>query len=170
MIHYMIDIETLGQGPESMVLSIAAVKFDQDQVLKSIELYPDLTEQQLQGQKIEVNTLEWWINHKEILSTYLQKHRKNLTFCYYQLAFFLFEKGHQTQIWSKSPRFDLQILENLWKNQPHLWDYRSQGDVRAAEFKLKQKQIPLTRPEQAHNSLSDCLAQVANVQKLLQLS
>ena len=76
MIHYMIDIETLGQGPESMVLSIAAVKFDQDQVLKSIELYPDLTEQQLQGQKIEVNTLEWWINHKEILSTYLQKHEK----------------------------------------------------------------------------------------------
>jgi hypothetical protein len=169
MLHYMIDIETLGQGPESMVLSIAAVKFDQDKVIKSIELYPCLTEQHGQGQKIDIYTLMWWEKNREILSNYLATARKSLNFCYYQLAFFLYEKGDQTQIWTKSPRFDLQILENLWKNHPHLWDYRSQGDVRAAEFKLRQKQIPLVRPEQSHNSLSDCLAQVQNLQKFLQL-
>lgn len=169
MIHYMIDIETLGQGSEAMVLSIAAVKFDEEKVIKTIELYPDLIEQQSRGQRIDIDTLIWWQNNREILSTYLATARKSVNFCFHQLAFFLSDREKDTQIWCKSPRFDLQILENLWKTYPLLWDYRSQGDVRSAEFKLKQKQIPLTRPEQSHNSLSDCLAQVANVQKFLQL-
>ena len=169
MIHYMIDIETLGQRPEAMVLSIAAVKFDEEKVINTIELYPDLTEQHSKGQKIDIDTLIWWQNNREILSTYLATARKSVNFCFHQLAFFLSDRENDTQIWAKSPRFDLQILENLWKNCPVLWDYRSQGDVRMAEFKLKQKEIPLTRPEQAHNSLSDCLAQVSNVQKFLSL-
>ena len=169
MIHYMIDIETLGNGPEAMVLSIAAVKFDEEKVINTIELYPDLTEQHSKGQKIDIDTLQWWMKSPQILQNYLEKPRKSLVCCYHQLAFFLFQKDESTQIWAKSPRFDLQILENLWKNCPVLWDYRSQGDVRMAEFKLKQKQIALTRPEQAHNSLSDCMAQVANVQKFLHI-
>ena len=169
MIHYMIDIETLGKGPNAMVLSIAAVKFDHNEVIKAVEIYPDLDEQQQNYHQIDIDTLLWWMKSKEILSEYLSKHRKNLNFCYHQLAFFLFDRTAETKIWSKSPRFDLQILENLWNNHPHLWDYRSQGDVRMAEFKLQQRNIELKKSDKAHDSLSDCFAQVINVQEFLRI-
>lgn len=163
----MIDIETLGNGPSSMVLSIAAVKFNQVRILDQIELFPDVQEQAIQGQKMDIDTLIWWQKNKEILSDYLTKPRKSLHFCYHQLAYFLADQEPDTLIWAKSPRFDLQILENMWAKYPHIWTYRNQGDVRLVEWSLKNQSINLIQPTKAHNALSDAIAQAQNVQQFL---
>ena len=169
MIQYMIDIETLGSGPQSMVLSIAAVRFDEKSILDTIELYPDLQEQTHQGQKIDIQTLIWWQKNREILAEYLTKPRKSLNFCYHQLAYFLSEKEENTLIWAKSPRFDLQILENLWPKANPLWNHRNQGDVRIAEWKINSLRGYLFQSTKAHDSLADCIAQAKNVSIFLSI-
>lgn len=170
MIHYMIDIETLATGSNSLVLSIALVKFNQSEIIDTIVLYPDLIQQDKRGRKIDINTLSWWLKNSELLKNTIDQKRKSLNFCYHQIQYFLTEKSEQTRLWSKSPSFDLQILNHLFQDWGNpISTFRMEADVRTAEFKLNQNSIPLEKPTNAHEALSDAIAQAKNIQNFLKL-
>lgn len=169
-IHYMIDIETLGTGSDCIVLSIALVKFNETDILDSMVLYPNIYDQEKRGRKIEIDTLSWWMKNEQLLKESLNEKWRTLNFCYHQIQFFLNAKDDQTRIWSKSPSFDLLIINHLFKDwRSPISEFRMEADVRTAELKLKQKSIPIEKPSQAHNPLQDALAQAKNVQNFLKL-
>ena len=59
----MIDIETLGTGPDAVVLSVGAVKFSpynpQEPHAKTL-WKPNIDEQTTAGRSVLESTLEWW--------------------------------------------------------------------------------------------------------------
>lgn len=161
----MIDIETLDTSDESLILSIAAVKFDQYQILDELVLYPDLKQQK--DRKIDIDTLEWWLGHPKKFNRLMNIQRKSIDFVYYQLRCFMHTDDRK--VWSKSPSFDLDILNNYFQKYPPIWKYSQECDVRTAYLKLKQKDMIICDPINPHEALSDAIAQTKNVQTFLKL-
>lgn len=167
--HFMLDIETLGTEKDCLVLSIAVVKFNESEIIDTLELFPDLMEQENKGRKIGIDTLIWWMKNTALLESTLLKQRKSLTFCHFKMINFFHNDLQPKNVWAKSPSFDLEIIKNLFKTTENLWKYSQEADVRTCDLKLKQRDIPLNKPTTAHDPLSDALAQTLNVQKFLTL-
>jgi hypothetical protein len=170
MNHYMIDIETLSTDTNAHVLAIAMVKFTEKEVIKHQVLYPDPEIQHNTGRKIDFDTIKFWLKSPDLLKEIMEKPTKSLSFCSAHLRWFIdLTNYEQNIVWAKSPSFDLMIMRSLFSSPMLPWKFSNERDVRTAYDKLTEKGIELTKPERAHDPLSDALAQVANVQKFLNL-
>ena len=67
--HGMIDLETLGVEPDSVIITLGAVKFDpfsNKEPDNGLYLRCDIEEQsEKYGRSIDDNTLEWWSRQKK---------------------------------------------------------------------------------------------------------
>ena len=127
-IHGMIDLETLGVNPDSVVLTVGAIKFDpfsDTEPHTPLYLRCDIEEQSEKlGRSIDDNTMEWWSKQsKEIQNEAFGDHERvqsdNLT---KQLNKWCVGLDY---IWCQGPTFDFVILQDLYKNigKPTPWNY-----------------------------------------------
>lgn len=148
----MVDIETLSTEPNACILSIGAVRFDEEGLIYC-EFYKNIIPQN--NRHIDVDTVEWWFNYPEAYSE-LKKDRWYLKEALYSLGRFIC-KGDM--VWAKSPSFDLAILKNAYKEYGIVipWDFRNERDVRTAE-KRKVESVGTK-----HNALDDCYTQIKSI-------
>ena len=62
-IHSMIDLETLGTQPDSVIISLGIIKFDPYTDAEPYEgnyLKLDIEEQNTLGRQVDEDTLAWW--------------------------------------------------------------------------------------------------------------
>jgi len=166
----MIDIETLGSGPNSVIVSIGAVMFDikSSGILSYRPSYSsciiDPKEQQSLGMTIDASTVLWWLDQS--------KEAQNATFkgvispfkeTLETLSNFIHTHQPNT-IWANSPSFDLVILRNAYAKAGMLvpWNYSIERDVRTLVSITKTDKVPFTGIQ--HSALDDCLNQIERCQ------
>ena len=119
--HAMIDIETLGTEPASVVLSVGAVKFDP---FTSIEPHNgkhwmlDVDAQTDAGRIVDESTLAWWGKQEQSIQdrAFSDEGRTDIDVFMKDLNGWL--TGCEA-IWCQGPQFDMVILENLFKQFDH---------------------------------------------------
>lgn len=164
-INVMIDLETLGLGPDAMVLSIGAVVFDMQRELGDtfyIEINPETS-----PGKMDVDTVRFWMqqakegNMPPMLGTwdhdnaFAQFYSWLQNKCNYKLADLI--------IWSNGTDFDIPKC----KNPP--WRYNNVRDARTV-FKLCGHLVPkIPRGEGYHNALSDAVWQAEYLTEILKV-
>lgn len=134
--HLMIDIETLGIAPTSVILSIAAVPFTSNGAETDNRFHEliNLDSAIRDSRTIDAHTLAWWLKQPNgasdiILRAYDSK-LSHFDCLAKLLEYVLLLKP--TTIWSRSPCFDITILENAY-NAVRVqvpWHYRTLRDVR----------------------------------------
>lgn len=75
--HVMVDIETLGNKVDSVILSLSAVQFDitTGETTNEFEVHINIDSCILQGRNINQSTLLWWLEQdKEAIDRALGKH------------------------------------------------------------------------------------------------
>ena len=176
----MLDLETLGKKPGSVVLSIGAIVFDinrLDIMAPAITFYRniDLFSSLMVGLKIDPETVDWWRCKDLAAQAAFLKGA-----VYPAQAVADFHSWHvglnpttseelQPRIWAKSPTFDCALWEavcaSVGKEVP--WDFRAPRDVRTLfalagfdEKSMTSKGMGFTQ----HNALDDCSLQIAQVQ------
>ena len=167
MSHVMLDIETLSTRPESVVLTLGAVKFDPwaDEVAMDSGLYLriNVDEQLALGRHVQEETVEWWGKQEESVREEAlgEGDRVSLEDTAAQLNRFLV--GAEC-IWCQGPAFDIVILENLYRQlvKPTPWQFWQIRDSRTlfgvhGDPRVKGR-------AQAHNALADCYYQARAVQ------
>jgi hypothetical protein len=172
----MIDLECLGTGYDSVILSIGAVVFDPyendlEEVLEkrqesgSFSLMferVDLDSCERLGMTIDEDTIKWWSrqNPKAIESAFSSENRKSVEDVLKQL--FVLSR-HCTKFWAKSPQYDMSILEHAAKmakiGVP--WNYYQLRDVRTIEEVTNLE----TKSSNDHDALGDAYNQAMMVQK-----
>ena len=166
--HAMIDIETLGTMPNSVVLTVGAVKFDP---FTNIEPHApklwklDIDEQDAKGRFVDDKTIEWWSKQDAEIQerSFTDEGRvKNLDFMKDMNAWLT---GCDT-IWAQGPQFDMVILENLYRQmkQPLPWNFWQVRDSRTLFSMMPQDPRKAIRTD-AHNALADCYYQAKCVQQ-----
>ena len=164
----MLDIETLSQHPDSVILTIGAVKFDpytEGSLGDALYIRPDVDEQLERGRTYSEDTIEWWGTQpddvrEEALGT---EGRISVEETQRQLNKFLVGANN---IWTQGPVFDICIIENLYRQYgwPIPWNFWQISDSRTL-FKVHGDPRDKNRAS-LHNALEDCVSQAEAVQKI----
>lgn len=127
----MVDIETLGRLPGSVILSIGAVQFGDvgfgESFYRTIDVFDSLTA----GLKIDESTIEWWRTQPESARAVAQDRNamRSLDTALAELGYFV---GSDDFVWAKGPDFDLVLLQSAYTllNKRIPWKYKNARDVR----------------------------------------
>lgn len=167
-IHVSFDLETLGTEPDSLVLSIGAVVFTEDEVLSATAYYPTIESQQVYGARASHSTFLWWLQQSpEARMALVQDERApildELTLLTCHLASF----GTDIQVWGNGSSFDIAILNyHLGKNGVERpWSFWNERCLR--EAKRHYPDVAAVRSEQPHEALADAMAQAQYIQRIL---
>jgi len=164
---FMIDIETLSTKPNSLILTIGAIKFKKNTEfpeLKNMEtFYKRIDKKSCEklGMDIDPRTIEWWKsqNDKTYYEAFENPDRIDIKDALIELSKFL--KGHKN-IWANSPNFDIVILENAYNccNLDIPWKFWNLRDTRTVYDLASIRLHEFSDKEGNHNSLNDCYSQI----------
>ena len=166
--HAMIDLETLGTGPECVVLTIGGVKFNPNALSEPWEEFYyrfDVDEQLEKGRTTQESTLEWWGKQEASVREEALGDGNRTPVLEVLQALNKWCVSANT-IWCQGPAFDMVILENLYRQmkQPLPWNFWQVRDSRTLFSMMPQDPRKAIRTD-AHNALADCYYQAKCVQQ-----
>jgi len=154
----MIDIEGLGTGPDTTILTIAAQQFDplQRDVFGG-NFYARVTLESQEGRSIQQETIDWWATQPNIVreEAFNEQDRVSLEQALRGLHRTVW---HAKRVWAQGPTYDMNILEHAYKslNIALPWRYYQVRDSRTL-FSLCPT---LQKPAASHHALEDCRRQI----------
>lgn len=182
MKHMMVDIETLGTSPESIILEISVILFDLENPLDwtPLTLKLDQGEQSIAGRTTERATLDWWAkiieetreaNFKDSIAmedlVYNRFQGVPAKFAHDNLKRYI--SRVDGYIWCKGAAFDFPIIKSYFTSMglsdPFSENYmfRKQLDLRTLEYCAKLTGFSgqyKVKSETKHLSYNDCLIQI----------
>lgn len=159
----MVDIETLGNSSNSVLLSIGAVMFDIQTGETSEQFRVDIDPESCvkAGLHMDVSTVMWWLSQpKESQGSVVKSGGATLNEALDAFAKFINEHSPDG-IWGNGARFDLGIIENAYHaiGQPTPWPFWTERDVRTlVSFAPDVKKSIVN--DLPHDPISDCLYQI----------
>lgn len=173
--HVMIDTETLGRTPGSVVRSVAAVEFDprtgetgRQKVWKI-----DLADSIRYGFKVEASTLKWWMMQSdEARREFVEGAETPLKDFFEEFMEFLADTDEEKDftLWCLQLDFDVAMLRSMysWYNlnvygcdeEVLPWNFRKVRDVRPYIDALDSAGLLPPKVADRHTPLADCLAQI----------
>jgi len=165
MADLMIDIETVGTGPDACILTIAAQSFDPlGDGYYPLHYYARIDIESQPDRNIEQGTIDWWATQPSEAKdeAFNPSDRIPLLQALEELGRLIWQSK---RIWSQGPTFDMNILEHAYKsfNIPLPWKYYIVRDSRTV-FSLWPG---LPKPPTSHHALEDCRRQINLLQQVI---
>lgn len=125
----MVDIETLGTKPGSLILSIGAVRFDKDGLHKEFYRNVEALSSLMAGFTVDPDTVRFWNNQPFDTRAILFNSPVKIEHVLFHLTDFI---HRDTRVWAKGPDFDLVMLQAAYEKigERIPWSYRNTRDVR----------------------------------------
>lgn len=161
----MIDLEGLGTGPDTTILTIAAQAFDPfgEQDFKQ-QYYARVTLESQENRSIQQGTIDWWATQPAAArdEAFNEQGRIPLDQALDELGKLIW---HSKRIWAQGPTYDMNILEHAYKSygKPIPWQFYAVRDSRTV-FSLWPD---LPKPPTSHHALEDCRRQIVLLQTTL---
>jgi exodeoxyribonuclease VIII len=168
----MVDLETLGTKPNSVILSIGAVTFDPENAKEDFSntFYVSVDPESCQryGLVIDASTVMWWLKQsKEAQESLFKDVTVDLPSALGQFAYWYSRlKG---KVYGNGAAFDNTLLANAYatcnlKTPWAFWDDRCYRTVKANYPKIKADIFEGTK----HDALSDAVHQAKHLYKIAQ--
>jgi len=164
----MLDTETMGTSPDSVILTFGAVMFDpfsDEEPTKPLYLRLEIDEQTAMGRTINPDTLAWWGKQDQAAQdeAFSELDRVSLEDFATQLNRYIVGAD---KIWAQGTTFDICLLENLYRmmGRPIPWEYWKVRDSRTI-LDLGDDSVKKNNAS-AHNSLADSYFQALGVQSI----
>lgn len=162
----MLDLETLATSPDSVILTIGAIKFnpfDRDTDMdQGLYFRINVDEQIALGRKVDEGTVAWWGTQSEEVREEALGEEGRVDLETFTKMLNKFVLGAD-RIWAQGPVFDIVILENLYRQlgKPAPWPYYVIRDSRTLLKALGDTRRPGAL---LHNALADCVSQAEAIQ------
>lgn len=169
----MLDIETLATGPNAVMLTIGAIRFDpfaddtnsyEGDIITMDTFYRRVDPESFTWPEAHIDdgTLEWWSKQspevREEAFTEIDRHDIRAVM---QDLFKWMNQGYHS-VWANGPAFDIVILETINKHieRGNPWKYWQVKDARTV-YGLIEHERPNPR---LHHALWDCWSQIVALQ------
>lgn len=167
----MFDIETLDTASTAVILSIAAVEFDDKNLGRRFHARINIDSCLKHGLTVSGNTIEWWMDQSAEARKIFRSSGLPLDRVLIDLATWL-DWGQVDEVWSNGSDFDFPIIANAFKaigagNPP--WSYFKLRDFRTIK-KMYPKALVKNlehAPVVKHDALEDAIAQALTLQALI---
>jgi len=161
----MIDLEGLGTGPDTTILTIAAQSFDPlSSGYYDQKYYARITLESQENRSIQQGTIDWWATQPAAArnEAFNEEGRIPLDQALDELGKLIWQSK---RVWAQGPTYDMNILEHAYKSydKPIPWQYYSVRDSRTV-FGLWPN---LPKPPTSHHALEDCRRQIILLQETL---
>lgn len=159
----MIDIETLGTAPGSVILSIGATAFDAETGEFGEYFYAAIDPQSAvaSGLTLDVSTVKWWMEQSAEARADAFSGTRLFGLVLGEFGDYV-RRVDASRVWAKPPSFDVVLLESAFRACSILipWSYRTPRDCRTL-FDI----TGAVQPEvgTAHNALDDAKSQALGV-------
>jgi 3' exoribonuclease, RNase T-like len=169
----MLDLETLGTAPGSVVLSIGAVEFDPDTDRLGREFYIVINQQSSlnAGLVTDASTVEWWGKQsreaQRVLYATTENNGESLALALSLFSDFVAPCGKSVRIWGNGSDFDQPILTAAYNSvsQAAPWKFWNNRCYRT--IKSLRPEIELQRIGTYHNALDDAKSQAVHLTRIL---
>ena len=167
----MFDTETLGTSSSSVILSIAAVEFDDKNLGRRFHQRISIDSCLKHGLTVSGTTIEWWMEQSAEARNIFKHASLPLDRVLIDLATWL-DWGQVDEVWANGSDFDFPIIANAFKaigagNPP--WPYFKIRDYRTIR-KMYPKALAKSlehAPAVKHDALEDAIAQALTLQALI---
>lgn len=171
MKHIMLDLETMGSGPDAAIIAIGAVEFDLDKQKLGKEFYVtvDLTSSVEHGGVIDPGTVLWWMKQSDEARRMFQLTNKHIVTALTDFVDFISACAPKKDItvWGNGAAFDNVILSSAFRRigAPAPWEFWNDRCYRTV--KALRPDIKMKREGTHHNALDDARDQTKHLFEIL---
>lgn len=162
----MLDIETLGQRPGSIIVAIGAVKFDARNCIDQFYERIDPQSARSCGLTMDVPTVLWWMEQSDAARKELTAGGLPLDLVLGRFAHWIGEPA-KVEMWGNGSNFDNVLLraayEYLGKEAPWRW----WNDRCYRTLKTMFREVPYQATGTKHNALDDARSQALHLMEIL---
>ena len=167
----MLDLETMGTGPQAAIVAIGAVEFDAQSQLIGEEFYVvvDLESSVAHGGVIDASTVLWWLKQSDAARAAFDRSGTSLTAALIQFSSWMTARAprENVRVWGNGAAFDNVILASAYRQanitQPWLfWNDRCYRTVKALS-----PAVTMQRNGTHHNALDDAESQARHLIDML---
>jgi exodeoxyribonuclease VIII len=160
----MLDLETLGVQPTSVITEIGAVKFGGGKIIDKFSRRIDIQDCLAHGLSIDGPTIEWWMSQDDKARAHFSEPGGPLSSVLFD--FTLWVGSESPEMWGCGPDFDNNILGNAYRvcglEQPwKFWNNRCYRTVKSLF-----PHIPIERTGVHHRAVDDAEAQARHLMKI----
>jgi len=168
----MIDLETLGTQPYSIILSIGVVAFDFKTGERGDEFYRtiDVASSKEVGLTSDQHTIDWWAKQDKAVRDALTINTKHIHRVLTELCSWFDTKTYDRFVWGNSARFDLGLLENAYTRCGLVipWAHYNERCCRTIVALNPDIKNSTPKPAGAHHPIVDCHYQIDYIIKTIQ--
>lgn len=169
MRNIMLDIETLGTKSTSVILSIGAIAFGEQEIGHGFHRRINIDSCLEAGLTVDGKTIQWWMGQSEEARALFSHDGDPLAAVL--LDFKESFDWQNTLVWCNGMNFDLPILDNAFRavGMEAPWAYYNGRDFRTVKNMFPKEFVNSVRvePMVAHDALDDSRAQALTLQALL---
>ena len=164
----MLDLETMGNGPESAIVAIGAVEFDTQTRALGRQFYAvvDLDSAVKSGGKMDASTVLWWLKQSDDARKLFAEKGKAFNEALTDFATWLNQCGavDDLKIWGNGAGFDNVILSSAYRRAGIQlpWQYRNDRCYRTLKGLYKEIKMG-PRCGVHHNALDDSISQALHL-------
>ena len=170
--HVMLDLETMGKGPEAAIVAIGAVAFDIETAAispRGFYVRVDLKSAVEAGGVMDPDTVIWWLQQSEAARAEITRddiERRLIVNALLDFRHWLKTEacGEDSRIWGNGAAFDNVILRRAYQRLPLAvpWSHWNDRCYRTIKG-LYGRDIKIERTGVHHHALSDAEAQAAHL-------
>jgi len=127
MDNVMLDLETMGNGPEAAIVAIGAVEFDLKSGAIGERFYRviDLESSVEFGGVMDAETVLWWLKQSDAARAEFSRGGAPIADVLCEFARWLRQRGEDVRVWGNGANFDNVVLASAYRRM-HLappWEY-----------------------------------------------
>jgi hypothetical protein len=156
MNHVMLDLETLGTRPGSVIVAIGAVQFDAQDILSEFYREINIQDSLSYGFQIDGETLRWWFRQsKAAQAAILSEHPASLVDTLQDFALWI---PKDSKVWGNGAAFDNALLAEAYHKTGMAVPWKYKHD-RCFRTMADRSSVPPMYEGTAHHALDDARGQ-----------
>lgn len=171
MLDVMLDLETMGNGPEAAILAIGAVEFDalQQTIGASFYAVVDLESSVAHGGIMDPSTVLWWLKQSDAARAAFNRPGDHIASALQKFSTWLENRDDPcaVRVWGNGAAFDNVILASAYRRNGTEQPWKFWNDRCYRTIKAQHPHIQMDRSGTHHNAVDDAESQARHLIAIL---
>jgi exodeoxyribonuclease VIII len=167
----MLDLETMGNGPDAAIIAIGAIDFDVDTCKTGTGFYVhvDLASSVAAGGIIDPSTVLWWMKQNDQARGAFARPGEKIAVALHLFAEWVSVRGarNEVRVWGNGAAFDNVILASAYRRLDLVPPWEFWNDRCYRTMKAQYPDIKLQRAGTHHNAIDDAISQADHLLAML---
>ena len=167
----MLDLETMGTGPNAAIVAIGAVAFDIQSGTIGDRFYRvvDLGTSVAMGGEIDADTVLWWMKQSDDARAMFTRDSVPLSLALTSFSFWMCAHGapDNVRVWGNGAAFDNVILSSAYRRSAYMQPWKHYNDRCYRTVKSLYPDVKLERVGTHHNAVDDAESQARHLIAML---